>query len=196
VLVSGWVTSVEFCQNKVCRTVTYDSTLNIAAGLVYAGVFAFLIPAWVMAALALCRLRGVAIAGVAPQVGCCMPSAPAIQATAWTGLIFVTVGCSYAWFKFDELTKVFPSAMATAGSSYLAFAFCTITLACLLFSLVGCCCVGHMPGLGRARTNGCCGENDLDAPESTTPALGHYEHSYAKNNLAVRSPGSSMSVSV
>ena len=139
-----------------------------------------------MASVALCRMRGVAAAGVPPPVGCCIPSAPAIQGTAWFGLLIVAIGCAVDWFFIGLITAVIStSTLGQAGASYLAFAFACMVVACVCFSVVGCCTIGHLPGLGRSATSCCCGERNPEAPEGAHGGA-------AKSNLAVRAPGSAV----
>ncbi len=147
-----------------------------------------------MAIVALFRMRGVAVAGVPPPVGCCTPSAPAIQGTAWTGLIIVTIGCAIDWALISSLNYVSnsvgqtdASTLGQAGPSYLAFAFCSIVVACVCFNVVGCCLIGHLPGLGRSSTNCCCGERNPEAPEAPGAPAGA-----AKSDLAVRAPATAV----
>ena len=188
-LITGWGMTFELCtSNTGCDQVSSISPLIVGAAIVYAGVILLLFPAWVMASVALCRMRGVAAAGVPPPLSCCMPSLPAIQGTAWVGLAVVTVGCAVDWFIMGVFTAIISSSsLGNAGSSYLAFAFACIVVACILFSVVGCCTIGHLPGLGRSRTCCCCGERNAQSPETLEAPGG-------QPKVTVRAPSSASAV--
>lgn len=94
-LATGWMEISEVRVSGYCVQVKCPTFfLLIGAVISYVGVFLFLFPAWVMASVAACRLRGVATAGVAPPLGCCAPSFPAIQGLAWYGLYAATIGAA------------------------------------------------------------------------------------------------------
>ena len=58
------------------------------AVIAYLGLLFFIVPAWIMAAVAACRLRAVSKHGaLPPSQSCCLPGLPAIQALSWVGSI-------------------------------------------------------------------------------------------------------------
>ncbi len=159
-LVTGWGVTLEGCAAGVCTRTTYASFLLYGAIIVYIGAIGFIFPAWVMAAVAACRLRGVAVAGVAPPVGCCTPNFPAIQGLAWYGVYVVIAGAAADWVIVGIISALMQSSIGSPGMAYLGFAVACLLLAAICFSVVGCCTVGHLPGLGRSATCCCCAERN------------------------------------
>jgi hypothetical protein len=101
-------------------------------------------------------MRGV-LSGVAPPNSVCYPSLPSLLVSVYLGALAVLVGAAVDWYTQGVITAVLgasSSAVGAPGMAYTAFAVALLLLATLLFSVVQCCLLGNLPGLGARR--GCC----------------------------------------
>ena len=98
-------------------------------------------------------LRRAARFGQQPGRGSCGGGVPMVQGLAWGALILLAIGTTVLPRAFsDSMPPV--TLGASYGLAYTALAACF--LACVLFSVVGCCGIGSMPGVGTSRSNCCC----------------------------------------
>ncbi len=134
---------------------------------------AFFFPAVALASTALFRVVGLLTHGAMPPVaGCCLPGMPAIMALSWVGLILYTAGLGLQVVAWTDARRLLGFPGAGPGLSFLAFAYVMLILATLSFSGVGCCCLGPLPGVGVAKSTGCCPEASQDAtPPEGAPAV-------------------------
>ena len=157
----------------------------IGGGVVYGGL-ALVLAAWVMALLAVIRVRGVARSGVAPPVsGGCAPSMPAILGCAWVGFAVVLAGSGAAWaLSAAQLASLPPISGLGPGAALLAFAVAAIAGGAVLLSVASA-MLGNLPGVGAARANCCCVETQameqpVGAPAApAAPAAAYVLHDFA-----------------
>ncbi len=167
-----------FANGKCVRYSDLFSLLLFGSAAACAGAVLFLFPAWVCAAVAAIRLRGATL-GVPPPVSACTPSFPAIQALTWTGTAVLIAGAAtnYYFLEYEQYYATSESLIGSPGAAYLGFALLCAIAAATLFSVAGCCCIGHLPGLGRSATCCCCVETEdtranglAAAPAALAPA--------------------------
>jgi hypothetical protein len=164
-LISGLTMTAEVCVQDVCAsTAAGTSPLVLGAGIVYGAVFSFLLPGALAAGCIACRMRGV-LWGVAPPNSMCYPSLPSLQTSVWVGTLVAIVGCAVDWWTSGIIVSVLgasSTAVGNPGLSYTAFAVASLVASCLLFSIVSCCTLGNLPGLG-AKPGCCCCCTERDA---------------------------------
>ena len=136
-----------------CATQTYPGTLPViwTIGLVLA------LSAILVAAKMSVDLRRVARFGQQPGRGCCRGGVPVVQGLAWGALILLAIGTTgFTALIFLDINTT--GIQKTLGASYglMCTALAACFLACVLFSVICCCGVGSMPGVGTSRSNCCC----------------------------------------
>ncbi len=159
---TGFTVDQVLCYGSGSNCVRYMdgvTMLLFGSAVVCAGAVFFLFPAWVCAAVAAIRLRGATL-GVPPPVSCCSPSFPVIQALAWVGTAVLAAGAATNYAFSEYLFTTSESPIGNPGAAYLGFALACAATAATLFSVAGCCCIGHLPGLGRSATCCCCVETE------------------------------------
>ena len=154
------------------------------AAIVIVSLVAFVVPAWLLAAVAGVNLERVVRFNALPSF--IIAGLPAIQGLSWASFTFFAAGEIYfvtasASLSYQELLAVplagVPSVVGQptltdiavagigAGASLLTTAVAANFIASTLFSVAGCCWVGSMPGIGMSRTS-CCLTEPCDMTES------------------------------
>ena len=173
---------------KVCASPRVDisacdslAVLNpitaIGAAVVLGALLFFVLPAALLSCCAARTLAGVERHRALPKVeGCCLPSYPAILGLGWFGFIIALVGASEIWAVLLVLWAFLGLGLVRnavgAGGAMLATALACLLVANIISSVVGCCRLGSMPGVGRSRTNCCCVERSLAANGAVVSAGG------------------------
>ena len=148
----------------------FELRATLGGALVIFGLSAFSFPATVITGVASVRVRRVFSADTMPPVGRCKTaSLPAATALSWVGFIVECVGGALLWSFYDPLNQLismtggYMKGGFSSGSGLLAASIVAHFVANVLLSSAGCCCVGNLPGIGRARRNCCCAEADANA---------------------------------
>ena len=81
-----------------------------------------------------------------------------MQGVAWTGTLITFAGAILNWilwgsWRFDTFSSTFTT---SAGAALMGASIASLFLGTILVSIAGCCCIGHLPGIGTSATN-CCG---------------------------------------
>jgi hypothetical protein len=135
--------------------------LAVPAAFSFISLICLLFPGVVLSGVAAVQLRRLAVGGVMPERSCCAPSAPAIQGLSWAGTSF------YLVLGLTTRTLIF------SGLALDVFSVICLLIGCVLTSVVGCCAMGALPGLGAGRENSCCVEpvkEGLEAEQATIDA--------------------------
>jgi hypothetical protein len=163
-----------FSWTGILSTVTGEclSPLIIGSLAIYFGLF-FCLIAWGLGLCAGARVRGVAVYGRSAREGCCCaPSMPAIQGLLWTGYNFCLGGAVYNYLLTDTVMSLLYALSGvwttSPGGDLLRFSLVCLFISACMYSVVGCCKLGPLPGVGTSSTNCCCVErNPSQQPTSS-----------------------------
>jgi hypothetical protein len=157
-IVNALGVTFKLCAMSVCTTTIIPLFfLAIGAIINYIGLILFIFPAFMMSWCAARRVRILANYSAMPPVAgcCCSASLPAITALSWVGIIIQIIGAAILWSLFG-LATILLALPLRDGFKFMAASVAFNIIAAILFSISSCCCVGHIPYIGRSPTNCCC----------------------------------------
>lgn len=142
------------CSGTMANVYLLGGSITVFLGLILCLI------AWGLGLCAGARVRGVAVHGAPAGVGCCAPSMPAIQGLLWTGFLCVLSGAASMWSLNAIVLAVFHFKKPSPGGALLGLSALCLFTAAVLYSVVGCCTLGPLPGVGTSASNCCCVERN------------------------------------